>query len=71
MAAFEDMIRHTSTPEAPWFVVPADHKWFTRMVVAAAVVQELEDLELDYPKVEGEAAQGSAKGGRALKREKS
>ena len=34
MAAYEEMIRETSTPEAPWFVVPADHKWFTRMVVA-------------------------------------
>ncbi|MFZ0105034.1 MAG: polyphosphate kinase 2 family protein, partial [Pseudolabrys sp.] len=40
--AYEDMIRHTSHPEAPWFVVPADHKWFTRMVVAGALVQELQ-----------------------------
>ena len=37
MAAYEDMIRHTSTPEAPWFVVPADNKWFTRVVIAAAI----------------------------------
>jgi PPK2 family polyphosphate:nucleotide phosphotransferase len=55
MAAYEDMIRHTSTPEAPWFVVPADHKWFARMVVAAALAQELGALGLDYPKVEGKA----------------
>ena len=37
MAAYEDMIRHTATPDAPWHVVPADHKWFTRLVVAATV----------------------------------
>ena len=39
MAAYEDAIRQTSRPEAPWFVVPADHKWFTRLVVADAIVQ--------------------------------
>lgn len=50
--AYEDMIRHTSTPHAPWYVVPADHKWFTRLVVAAAVVDALEDLELEWPKVD-------------------
>ena len=70
MAAFEDMIRHTSTPEAPWFVVPADHKWFTRMVVAAALVQELQSLDLDYPKVEGKALKGLRKAEKALKAEK-
>jgi PPK2 family polyphosphate:nucleotide phosphotransferase len=51
MDAYEDMIRHTSTPEAPWYVVPADNKWFTRVVVAAAVIQALAELDLDYPKV--------------------
>ena len=66
----EDMIRQTSTPEAPWFVVPADHKWFTRLVVAAAMVQELEALELDYPKVEGKALKELRKAERALKAEK-
>jgi PPK2 family polyphosphate:nucleotide phosphotransferase len=50
--AFEDMIRHTATAEAPWYVVPADHKWFTRLVVASAVVETLEDLKLSYPKVD-------------------
>jgi PPK2 family polyphosphate:nucleotide phosphotransferase len=54
MEAYEDMIRHTATPEAPWHVVPADNKWFTRIVVAAAVVKALEDLDLEYPEV-GEA----------------
>ena len=54
MAAYEDMIRHTSTSWAPWYVVPADHKWFTRIVVAAAVVDALEELNLSYPKVNAE-----------------
>jgi PPK2 family polyphosphate:nucleotide phosphotransferase len=51
MAAYEDMIRNTATPEAPWYVVPADHKWFTRMVVAAAVVDAIGSLKLTYPEV--------------------
>jgi PPK2 family polyphosphate:nucleotide phosphotransferase len=70
MAAFEDMIRHTSTQEAPWFVVPADHKWFARMVVAAAVVQELDRLKLDYPKVEGKALKELRQAEKALKSSK-
>ena len=49
--AYEDVIRETSTPEAPWYVVPADHKWFTRLVVAAAIVDALAGLDLHYPKV--------------------
>jgi PPK2 family polyphosphate:nucleotide phosphotransferase len=52
MQAYEDMIRHTATPHAPWFVVPADQKWFTRVVVAAAVIDALADLALEYPKVD-------------------
>jgi PPK2 family polyphosphate:nucleotide phosphotransferase len=51
MEAYEDMIRHTATEEAPWFVVPADNKWFTRMVVAAALVDTLESLKLSFPRV--------------------
>jgi PPK2 family polyphosphate:nucleotide phosphotransferase len=51
MAAYQDMIRATSRPSAPWYVVPADHKWFTRLVVAAAVIDALEGLDLSYPKV--------------------
>lgn len=51
-AAYEDMIRNTATPAAPWYVVPADHKWFTRLVVAAAVVDTLEGLSLSYPGVD-------------------
>ncbi|MGH8700387.1 MAG: PPK2 family polyphosphate kinase, partial [Burkholderiales bacterium] len=51
MEAYEDMIRATAAPHAPWYVVPADNKWFTRLVVAAAVVETLEGLDLRYPKV--------------------
>jgi PPK2 family polyphosphate:nucleotide phosphotransferase len=50
--AYEDMIRATATEEAPWFVVPADHKWFSRLVVAAAVIDALSSLDLAYPVVD-------------------
>ena len=49
--AYEDMIRNTATKDSPWYVVPADNKWFTRVVVAAAVVDTLDSLDLAYPKV--------------------
>ena len=49
--AYEDMIRHTATKHAPWHVVPADNKWFTRVVVSAAVIDTLASLNLAYPKV--------------------
>jgi len=52
MDAYEDMIVHTASTHAPWYVVPADNKWFTRVVVAAAIVDTLEDLKLAYPKVD-------------------
>jgi polyphosphate kinase 2 (PPK2 family) len=52
MEAYEDTIRHTATKEAPWYVVPADNKWFTRVVVAAAVIEALDSLDLHYPKVD-------------------
>jgi PPK2 family polyphosphate:nucleotide phosphotransferase len=51
MEAYEDMIRNTATKEAPWYVVPADNKWFTRLVVAAGVIEALDSLGLEYPKV--------------------
>lgn len=56
MNAYEDMVRHTAAKHAPWYVVPADHKWFTRLVVAAAVVQTLASLDLHYPRLD--AAKG-------------
>src|SRR5215469_15828147 len=52
MKAYEDMIRNTASKEAPWYVVPADNKWFTRLVVAAAVVEALASLDLAYPEVD-------------------
>jgi PPK2 family polyphosphate:nucleotide phosphotransferase len=51
MHAYEDMIQNTATPAAPWYVVPADNKWFTRLVVASAMIDTLERLSLRYPKV--------------------
>jgi PPK2 family polyphosphate:nucleotide phosphotransferase len=52
MDAYEDAIRNTATKHAPWFVVPADHKWYTRMVVAGAVIDALEEMMLAFPKVD-------------------
>ena len=49
MHAYEETIRHTASKYAPWYVVPADHKWFTRLVVAAAIVETLNALDLEYP----------------------
>jgi PPK2 family polyphosphate:nucleotide phosphotransferase len=54
MAAYEDTIRNTATKHAPWYVVPADNKWFTRVVVAAAVIEALSSLNLHYPEVSKE-----------------
>lgn len=48
--AYEDMVRNTSTPEAPWYVVPADKKWFTRLVVADAIIEALEEKGVEFPK---------------------
>jgi len=52
MGAYEEMIQETATKDAPWYVVPADNKWFTRVVVAAAVIETLASLDLAYPKVD-------------------
>jgi polyphosphate kinase 2 (PPK2 family) len=54
MEAYEDTIRHTATEEAPWYIVPADNKWFTRLIVAAALVDLLVSLDLKYPKLSTE-----------------
>jgi len=51
MTAYEQMIQNTATPYAPWYVVPADKKWYTRLVVSAAIIDALEDLNLRYPVV--------------------
>jgi polyphosphate kinase 2 (PPK2 family) len=51
MRAYQEVIRATASKHAPWFVVPADNKWFTRLVVAAAIVEAVEQLDLTYPRV--------------------
>ncbi len=67
--AYEDMIRATATSYAPWYVVPADNKWFTRIVVAAAVIDTLGSLGLEFPEVGEQAKKGLAKARAALAKE--
>jgi PPK2 family polyphosphate:nucleotide phosphotransferase len=71
MEAYQDMIRHTSTDAGPWYVIPADNKWFARLMVAAAVVDTMEGLDLQFPKVEGPALREMMKVRKALLAEKS
>jgi PPK2 family polyphosphate:nucleotide phosphotransferase len=54
MTAYEEMIQQTATPHAPWYVVPANNKWYTRLVVAAAIVHAMDDLNLHYPTVDAD-----------------
>src|SRR5438105_7566338 len=54
MDAYEDLIRHTATPGAPWHVIPADNKWFTHIAVAEAIIDTLDDLDLSYPTVDAD-----------------
>jgi PPK2 family polyphosphate:nucleotide phosphotransferase len=68
MAAYEDMIRHTATPDAPWYVVPADHKWFTRLVVAEAIVDTMKRLDLHFPRLDRAKRKELAVARRALSR---
>jgi PPK2 family polyphosphate:nucleotide phosphotransferase len=70
MDAFEEAIRATASKHAPWFVVPADNKWFTRLVVAAAIVDAMESLGLAYPKVDAAKKKEFAAARAALSREK-
>jgi len=69
MDAYEHMIRHTATPLAPWYVVPADNKWYARLVVASALVHTLESLNLRHPKVEGKALRQLQQAKKALLKE--
>jgi polyphosphate kinase 2 (PPK2 family) len=64
--AYEDMIRHTAAEHAPWYVVPADNKWFTRVVVAAAIIEALGSLNLHYPKLSPDKLKELAVARRAL-----
>src|SRR5262249_19143385 len=67
LKAYEDAIRATASERAPWYVVPADHKWFTRIVVAAVLVDTLESLELEYPKLSKAQLVELAKAKKALR----
>jgi PPK2 family polyphosphate:nucleotide phosphotransferase len=51
-AVYQDIVRHTSTPSAPWYVVPADHKWFARVVIGSAILNALEGLDLRFPRAD-------------------
>jgi PPK2 family polyphosphate:nucleotide phosphotransferase len=66
MKAYEDMIQNTAAKHAPWYVVPADNKWFTRVVVAAAVIETLASLDLHYPEVSKEKLKELAAAKKAL-----
>jgi PPK2 family polyphosphate:nucleotide phosphotransferase len=67
--AYEDAIGHTAKGHAPWYVVPADNKWFTRLVVAQAVVDALKNMDLKYPKMSGEEKTALAAARRQLENE--
>jgi PPK2 family polyphosphate:nucleotide phosphotransferase len=71
LRAFEEAIRETADEDAPWFVVPADNKWFTRLVVAAAIVSEMADLDLHYPKIDAAQRRELRAARDALMKEKS
>jgi PPK2 family polyphosphate:nucleotide phosphotransferase len=77
-AVYQDIVRHTAAPHAPWFVVPADHKWFARVVIGSVIVAALERLDLQFPRADKaslrefetvrEALEQEAKGGRKRER---
>jgi PPK2 family polyphosphate:nucleotide phosphotransferase len=69
MSAYEDMIRHTATPHAPWIIVPADDKKFARAVVAASVIDALSGLDLAYPSLDRQQRKAVAEARRVLERE--
>lgn len=69
MEAYEDMFNHTSTEHAPWYIIPADHKWFTRAVVADVIINKLKSLKLSYPTVSEEHRQNLLKAKEVLERE--
>jgi polyphosphate kinase 2 (PPK2 family) len=69
-AAFEDMLSHTSTDAAPWHVIPADQKWFARLAVSQLIVDKLESLKVDYPKLDAEQQKALARAKKMLQDEK-
>ena len=69
MAVYEDMLERTSTEHAPWYVIPADHKWFMRMAVADIVVSTLEKLKPEYPTITEEKRRELEAARKALEQE--
>ncbi len=67
--AYEHALSATSVAAAPWHVVPADHKWFTHLAVAEAIISSLEDLDLSFPKLDAEKRKDLKKARAALRRE--
>jgi PPK2 family polyphosphate:nucleotide phosphotransferase len=70
MEVYEDMINHTSTKHAPWYVIPADHKWFTQLMVSDIVGDALKELNLKYPSLTSEQRAQLAKAKKALQKQK-
>ena len=68
-AVYQDIVRHTATPHSPWFVVPADHKWFARVVIGSTIVAALDGLNLRFPRVDKASQQEFAKVREALEQE--
>jgi PPK2 family polyphosphate:nucleotide phosphotransferase len=68
-AVYQDIVRHTSAPHAPWFVVPADHKWFARVVIGSVIVSALDALNLRFPRVDKASQEEFAKVRKALEQE--
>ena len=70
MQAFEDMLSHTSTRRAPWYVIPADQKWFARLAVSQIIVSKLDSMKLAYPTLNEDARQALARAKKLLEDEK-
>jgi len=70
MDAFEDLIRHTATPDAPWHVIPADNKWYCHIAVSAVIIDALEDLNLSYPRVDATKKKQLAEARKILEQKK-
>ena len=68
MDAYETAIRRTATKDAPWFAIPANHKWFARLVVVAAIIDALEGLDLDFPKLTPDKRKELEEGRKILRR---
>jgi hypothetical protein len=70
MQAYEEMIRSTATKRAPWYLIPADHKWFTRLAVVEAIIDAMKELDISYPRVDSSKRKDLKKARIALQRER-